>query len=264
MGELDVFTSGTGSGKTTLIKQLQYHYFNSTDMNQALIHLEEPLEHTAKDLVGISMETRLQLTENVDKETYIDKARELFSATDIEGNSRFCLYDSFGSMDAQDLYNKIRFMVNGLDCKIIWLDHLSILVSGLGSEGDERRIIDSIMHELKSLTVELGCYIGLIVHLNNNTQTPFENGGQPTLNNLRGSGGIKQLANSVYSFSRNQQADDELERNTSLFSVLKCRYTGATGPADYMHYNAFTGKLEKGYKPVKTKGESSDKEDYSF
>lgn len=255
LGELDTYTSGTGSGKTTLIKQLQLHYFKTTDMNQALIHLEEPLEHTARDLVGMEMGTRLQFNDEVDKETYIDKARDLFTATDTEGYNRFCLYDSFGSMDAQDLYNKIRFMVNGLNCKVIWLDHLSILVSGLGSEGDERRIIDSIMHELKSLTVELGCYIGLIVHLNNNTQTPFENGGVPTLNNLRGSGGIKQLSNSVYSFSRNQQAEDDTERNTSLFSVLKCRYTGQTGPADYMHYNGSTGRLEKGYKPIK--GESS-------
>ncbi|MAD98988.1 MAG: putative ATP-dependent helicase [Prokaryotic dsDNA virus sp.] len=249
LSELDVYTSGTGSGKTTLLKQLQYHYYKTTNFNQALIHLEEPLEHTAKDLVGISMETRLQLRDDIDKESYMTKAKEIFEAVDDEGNSRFALYDSFGSMESEDLYNKIRFMVKGLDCKIIWLDHLSILVSGMGNDGDERRTIDKIMHELKSLTIELGCYIGLVVHLNNNTMTPFENGGIPTVNNLRGSGGIKQLANSIYAFSRNQQADDETERNTSLFSVLKCRYTGMTGPADYLFYNGFTGKLEKGEKP---------------
>lgn len=253
LGELDVYTSGTGSGKTTLIKQLQHHYYLTTNMNQALIHLEEPLEHTAKDLVGISMETRIQLNDKVDKQEYMTKAREIFSAVDSEGYSRFCLYDSFGSMEEDDLYSKIRFMVNGLNCKIIWLDHLSILVSGLGQEGDERRAIDAIMHKLKSLTIELGCYIGLVVHLNNNTTLPFENGGVPTVNNLRGSGGIKQLSNSIYAFSRNQQAEDDTERNTSLFSVLKCRYTGNTGPADYLLYNGFTGKLGKGHKPEKSK-----------
>lgn len=258
LGELDVFTSGTGSGKTTLIKQLQHHYYNTTEMNQALIHLEEPLEHTAKDLVGITMETRIQLNDNIDKEAYMEKAREIFSAVDSEGHSRFCLYDSFGSMESEDLYNKIRFMVKGLNCKIIWLDHLSILVSGLGDTVDERRTIDKIMHELKSLTIELNCYIGLIVHLNNNTALPFENGGVPTVNNLRGSGGIKQLANSIYAFSRNQQAEDEVIRNTSLLSVLKCRYTGKTGPADYLFYNGFTGKIEKGEKPTKEKPSDND------
>ena len=154
------------------------------------------------------------------------------------------LYDSFGSMDSEDLYNKIRFMVKGLDCKVIWLDHLSILVSGLGQAGDERRAIDSIMHELKSLTIELNCFIGLVVHLNNNTQTPFENGGDITINNLRGSGGIKQLSDAILALSRNQQAESEEERNTTKVSVLKNRYTGETGVSDMVFYNGNTGKFE--------------------
>lgn len=54
LGDLDIFTSGTGSGKTTFIKQLQMHFKQTTDLNQALIHLEEPLKHTVNSLVGIS------------------------------------------------------------------------------------------------------------------------------------------------------------------------------------------------------------------
>lgn len=244
LSELMVFTAGTGSGKTTLLKQLQHHYFKSTGLNQALIHLEEPLKTTARDLVGISMEVRVHLSDTVSKESYIEKAKEIFSAVDDEGQARFCLYDSFGSMDSSDLYNKIRFMVKGLDCKVIWLDHLSILVSDLGQQGDERRAIDSIMHELKSLTVELNCFIGLVVHLNNNTQTPFEEGGAITINNLRGSGGIKQLSDSVVAVSRNQQAETEEERNTVKISVLKNRWSGLTGVSDCIFYDGFTGKFK--------------------
>jgi twinkle protein len=244
MSELMVFTAGTGCGKTTMLKQLQYHYFKETELNQALIHLEEPLKRTAKDLIGISMETRVHLSDSVDKAAYIEKAKEIFNEVDTDGQSRLNLYDSFGSMDSEDLYNKIRFMVKGLDCKVIWLDHLSILVSSLGQIGDERRAIDSIMHELKSLTVELDCFIGLVVHLNNNTQTPFEEGGSITINNLRGSGGIKQLSDSVMALSRNQQAETEAERNTVKVSILKNRYSGETGVSDLVFYNGFTGKFE--------------------
>ena len=245
LGDLLVFTAGTGSGKTTLLKQLQYHYFKNSEFNQALIHLEEPLKTTARDLVGISMNVRVHLTDNVDKECYIETAKELFEATDEEGQSRFCLYDSFGSMDSADLYNKIRFMVKGLDCKVIWLDHLSILVSSLGQEGDERRAIDCIMHELKSLAVELDCFIGLVVHLNNNTQTPFEEGGTITINNLRGSGGIKQLSDAIVAVSRNQQAETEEERNTVKLSILKNRWSGITGVSDYVFYDGFSGKFKE-------------------
>ena len=242
--ELMTITAGTGSGKTTMIKQFQYHLFKDTELNQALIHLEEPLKTTAKDLVGISMETRVHLNDKVDMKEYKKKAEEIFLSVDSEGQSRLNLYDTFGSMDSSDLYNKIRFMVKGLDCKVIWLDHLSILVSDLGQEGDERRAIDLIMHKLKSLTVELDCFIGLVVHLNNNTQTPFEEGGAITINNLRGSGGIKQLSDSVIAISRNQQAENEADRNTVSISILKNRYSGETGISDKVLYNGFTGKFQ--------------------
>lgn len=244
LGELITFTAGTSSGKTTLFKQLQYHILTNTNLNQALIHLEEPLETTAKDLIGISMSTRIQLNEDYSQEDYIERAKEIFNAVDCDGNHRINLYDSFGSMDSEDLFNKIRFMVKGLDCRVIFLDHLSILVSGLGNTGDERRTIDYLMHELKSLTIELGCTIFLVSHLNNNTQTPFEEGGRVTINHLRGSGSIKQLSDGVIAISRNQQAETEEERNTVQVSVLKWRYTGLTGLSDLIFYNGFTGRFQ--------------------
>lgn len=243
LGELITFTAGTSSGKTTLFKQLQHYILNNTDLNQALIHLEELLEHTAKDLIGIAMETRVQINENYDRELYLAKAKEIFNAVDSEGNHRINLYDTFGSMESEDLFNKIRYMVKGLDCKVIFLDHLSILVSGLGNTGDERRTIDYLMHELKSLTIELGCTIFLVSHLNNSTETPFEEGGRITINNLRGSGSIKQLSDGVIAISRNQQAESEVERNTVQLSVLKWRHTGLTGMSDKIFYNGFTGKF---------------------
>lgn len=255
-GELITITAGTSSGKTTLFKQLQYHIFTNTKLNQALIHLEEPLEHTAKDLIGISMETRLQLRDDFDKEVMLSKARELFEAVDDIGNYRLNLYDSFGSMSSEDLFNKIRFMVNGLDCKVIFLDHLSILVSGMDLSGDERRTIDFLMTELKSLAIELDCVIFLVSHLNNNTDKPFEEGGRITINNLRGSAAIKQLSDGVIAISRNQQDEDEVARNTTQVSLLKWRYTGLTGLTDRIFYNGFTGRFQAA--EVKTEEEDGD------
>lgn len=252
IGELDVFTSGTGSGKTTLIKQFELHFKKTTPFNQALIHLEEPLQDSVNSLVGLDLKKRLHMGSPVDKDIIKAKQEELVMEQDNEGFYRFNFYDAFGSVEEEKLYNMIRFMVNGLGCKIIWLDHLSILVSSLSQDSDERRTIDSIMHNLKSLTVELKCYIGLIVHLNNDTKgqgKTFEEGAIPHLNNLRGSGGIKQLANSVIAFSRNQQAEDDLERNSSLITVLKCRYTGDTGKADWVFYDRDTGCLGAGVDP---------------
>lgn len=247
LGELDVYTSGTGMGKSSFIKQIQMHLFENTQLNQGLIHLEEPLEFTGNSLTGISLKTRLHLNSFIEQEVIDKEYERIFLAIDEQEFNRINLLDSFGSVQEEELYNKIRFMVKGLGCQVIWLDHLSILVSSLSQDSDERRAIDNIMHNLKSLTQELGCYIGLVVHLNNNTSgKTFEEGAVPNLNNLRGSGGIKQLSDTVYAISRNQQADTELERNTALITVLKCRYTGHTGSADYIYYNSDTGCFTEG------------------
>lgn len=254
LGELDVFTSGSGMGKTTLIKQFQHHFMQTTDLNQALIHLEEPLEDTAEGLIGIHIGKRLNLPdvrEYVPEEDYWQGFDETFGAVDTDGNSRLNVYDAFGSLDETDLYNKVRYFATGLNCKVIWIDHLSILVSDLGSDSqDERRAIDSIMHNLKMLTQELGVYIGLISHLKKAPQgRSFEEGYVPSSDDLRGSGSIKQLSNNVYAISRNQQEEDDTARNTSLLTVLKCRYTGRTGKADYLYFDEDTGRMVLGQDP---------------
>lgn len=254
LGELDVWTSGSGMGKTTLIKQLQLHLFQTTNFNQAIIHLEEPLEDTAETLVGVLMQKRLnlpQVRDTVPDEEIGLAAEELFNAVDAEGNHRVYLHDAFGSMGSdENLMNRIRYYAHAHNCKVIWIDHLSILVSDMGEDGDERRRIDAIMHNLKALTVELGIYIGLISHLKKaGGNTSFEEGAIPSLDDLRGSGGIKQLSNSVYAISRNQQAETEMERNTAQVHVLKSRYTGDTGPGDFIYFNKLTGTFEPGVDP---------------
>lgn len=254
LGELDTWTSGSGMGKSTVIRELQLHIHQTTPFNQALFMLEEPLEDTGEDMIGMHLQKRLALPEvaaSVTMEERRQAFEELFLATDPEGNHRFQLYDAFGSVEEENLYAKIRYFAQALGCKVFWLDHLSILVSNMGDDGDERRRIDSIMHNLKQLTVELGIYIGLIVHLKKSSGSgpSFEEGGVPSLDDLRGSGGIKQLSNGVFALSRDQQAENESARNTSQVHVLKCRKTGSTGPADFIFYNGLTGRMIAGCDP---------------
>lgn len=254
LGELDVWTSGTGMGKTTVIKALQLHYKDTTPFNQALIHLEEPLEDTGDDLISYRVGQRFRI-ENPDfrkSPEYASAAEELFLDNDSEGNPRLQIYDAFGSLEDESLYDIIRYMATACGVKVFWLDHISILVSSMGEDGDERRRIDSIIHNLKSLTVELNIYIGLISHLRKppGSGKSFEEGAVPTLDDLRGSAGIKQLANGVFAISRNQQHGNFIVKNTSTITVLKCRFTGRTGTADHIRFHDASGRLEKGIDPA--------------
>ena len=162
----------------------------------------------------------------------------------IAGTNRIHLYDHWGSTDADTLFNKIRYLARGLDCKYIFLDHLSIVVSEFAGDGDERRQIDTIMSKLKNLTQELQIWIGLVVHLRKTSAgASFEEGAVPTTDDLRGSGSIKQLSNGVFAIARNQQHPNDYLRNTSSVHSLKCRFTGRTGHAGWLHFHGESGRM---------------------
>ena len=52
--------------------------------------------------------------------------------------------------------SKIRYLIKRVWLKWIFLDHLSIVISGIAGD-DERRLIDNTMIKLRSLVEETGC-----------------------------------------------------------------------------------------------------------
>ena len=49
----------------------------------------------------------------------------------------------------------------------------------------------------------------------------------------------------VIGLERNQQADDEQVRNTTIVRVLKNRFSGLTGPACSLFYDKNTGRMKE-------------------
>lgn len=245
LGELTVITAGSGSGKTTFVKELQNHAYN-LGVTQGIIHLEEKLRKTMMGLVSLNLSRRLNLEEEPHKDAAVRKCWEkMATSVDENGNNHLHILDNFGSMDTEEVYKNIRYLAQVEGAKFIYLDHITMLVSGMSGNIDERRALDNIMTELASLATELNVHIFAISHLNNNTNgKPFEEGNRATVNNLRGSGSLKQLAFNIISLTRNQMAEDDLEKNTIKIDLLKCRETGDTGASDEVIFNVDTGRLE--------------------
>ena len=65
-----------------------------------------------------------------------------------------------------------------------------------------------------------------------------------SLDDIKGSGSIKQISFDIVAFSRNMMADDIGERNRISFAVLKSRFNGETGKAGSASYDTFTGRLK--------------------
>jgi twinkle protein len=236
-GELVTFTAGSGIGKSLTCREIAYHLLQQ-GQTIGYIALEENVRRTALGLMGLHLSKPLHLNrEGVSGEDL----RLAFNET--LGTGRVFFYDHFGSIDSENLLRRIRFLARGFDCDWIILDHLSIVVSGIG-DGDERRLIDNTMTALRSLVEALGIGLILVSHLKRpEGNKGHEEGAQTSLSQLRGSAGIAQLSDLVIGLERNQQ--DEKKANLTLVRVLKNRFSGETGVACYLKYDPETGRLSE-------------------
>jgi twinkle protein len=240
-GELVCFTSGAGMGKSSVIRELMHHIMNNREENIGLLCMEENTRNTAFNIMSVEANARL----------YIREIRDQFSMDQLRGwqkktidSGRFFAFDHFGSISNDEILDRVRYMAKALDCKWVFLDHLSILVSGNEEFGDERKSIDVLMTKLRSLVEETGIALLLVSHLRRPTgDKGHEDGREVSLSHLRGSASIAHLSDSVIALERNQQAEDEHEANTTTLRVLKNRYTGDTGIACYLHYDKETGRM---------------------
>ena len=237
-GELYVFTSGSGMGKSTILRELEYYFGVQRGELCGIVALEESTRKTGLELMSIHLNRRLIL----DPEC-ADESERSRSFSETIGNGRFFLYDHFGSLDSSNLLSKLRYMIVSLGCKRIFLDHISIVVSGMDADedGGERKAIDKLMTNLRSLVEETGATMFVVSHLKRPEKRGHEEGAQVSLSQLRGSGAIAQLSDMVIGLERNQQGDNP---NVLTLRVLKNRFCGDTGISGYLEYDPETGRLK--------------------
>ena len=243
LGELTTITAGTGIGKSTFCRQLATHLLNKGE-RVGYLALEESNRRTALGLMSVDQGKSFHLGSHERHD--LSKA---FDNTIAKWN--LFLYDGFGSVNPDVIYNRVEYLAKGLDCRIIFVDHLSILISGM--DGDERRMIDKTMTRLRTLVESTQVHLFLVSHVRR-TQSDqnHEEGARVNLGQLRGSGAIAQLSDCVIGLERDQQ--DEGAGNNTAVRVLKNRFTGETGPSGTLQYDMNTCRFNE----VKTDGQEFD------
>lgn len=236
--ELTMLTAGSGIGKSTLAREIAYHLHQQHGLTIGNVYLEESTKKTAQGYIAIHNDVALGDL-RADKTIITQEAWDR-SLRDVI-NTRQYFYDHFGSLDSDNLLNKLRYMAVGLQVDFIVLDHISIVVSGQDGSGDERKDIDRLLTKLRSLVEETGVGVIAIVHLRQPEGKPHEEGGRVTLSQLRGSGSLKQLSDNVIALERDQQDAESAHKAT--IRILKNREFGDVGEADTLEYNRQTGRL---------------------
>jgi len=233
---LVTLAAGSGVGKSTLVREMAYH-LHRKGHNVGMMMLEETTKRTMQGLVGLHMGKNIVIDPQAAPKEDIEQAFD-----DLTSKRDVYLYDHFGSTDLDTVKNRIMYMAKALDCKVVFLDHVSILVSGLtGEVRDERRLIDQIMTELRVLVQQTGICLVLVSHLKRpQSEAGHEGGAKVHLSQMRGSHSLVQLSDTCIGLEVDTEEPLAGLRN---LVVLKNRFTGEVGPAGQLQYTKETGRL---------------------
>ena len=239
-GEITLFTSGTGSGKSTIVKEVVLDLLKDKENKVGLISLEESVGDTAEKFIEMALQQRLDHSEG----TMLSQAELRRGFDTVFKDERLVLLDHQGSVGDSTLTDKIEYMCL-MGCKYLILDHITIAVSE-GAEGlSGNEAVDKVMSDLLKIVKKHNIWLCLISHLRKapGGGASFEEGKLASIDDIKGSGSIKQISFDIVAFARNLVADNETERNTIKFRVLKSRFTGLTGSAGSAIYSNKTGRL---------------------
>ncbi|QSI31459.1 toprim domain-containing protein [Variovorax sp. RKNM96] len=240
-GEVYAFGAGTGVGKTDLFTQSIAFDVLNLKVKTGVLYLEQPPVETIRRIAGKAVGKVFHVPGKATREDLQTAAQSL------EDSGSLYLYDHFGSTEWDLIKSRIRYMVVGLGCKHIYLDHLTALVA---SEEDERRSLDAIMAEMAGQAQELGYVMHFISHLARPEGKPHEEGGRVMIRHFRGSNAIGMWSHLMVGLERSQQDDDEAARCITTLRCLKDRNTGqATGKTIRLRYDSETGLLSEAGEP---------------
>lgn len=227
-GQVVLFKAQSGIGKTEMFRMIEHHLLKTTQCNLGIIHIEEDRATTIKGIATYELGVPCALPDTgVTEENII----EAYSKAVGGKEDRVYIYTMFGGDDPDDVLDSIRFLVSSGGVDAVFLDHITMLVTGT-EEGDERRKLDYMSTKLKKMAKELKFTLCMISHVNDDGQT-------------RGSRNIEKIADTIIHLERNKLADNDYDRNTLRLTVEKNRKTGRTGDGGSLFFNDQTYKLEE-------------------
>ena len=238
-GEITLFAAGTGLGKSSFFKEDMFHIMNNTEEKIGVVSLEESTRDILMGIQGLYLNKRVNLPTTIvseeEKETSLDWLEN-------KCGDRLVMLDHQGSSMGDDLMQKIRYLID-IGCGYIYIDHITLATAG--SE-NTNKAIDDFMDSLLSLCKKKNApWFGVVSHLRKTSDgKSFEEGAVPTMDDLKGSGSIKQIAFEVIMFARNMNAKTEVVRNRTDIYVKKARSVGKTGPAGSYTFDSETGRLK--------------------
>lgn len=234
-GELWLIAGGTNIGKSAVTRSLSLD-FARRGIRNAYVALEESCETTLERMLS----EELGFSPAFHADSPDDRARR-DPAMIREALSRFApnlfLLDRHIDESFDSFVTSVKHYVVGEECKVVFLDHFSILADGIDLKSDQRRAIDKCIKELKSLCVHYKFIMFVVCHLSRDKdKVSAEEGGEPQLYQLRGSQSLAQIPDYIVMLQRNPRSEDPIEANMTTCWLKKDRPMGRQGQMTKLHY----------------------------
>lgn len=225
--ELVLFLAQEKVGKTEVLRAIEHHLLKTTDHNMAVIHLEEQEKRSIQGLAGYELKAPVHLPDSGYSNSDILSAYKKLTKRD--GRCHF--YTHFGSDDPDLILDTIRYLVTVRHCKFLFLDHITMLVTGFEGD-DERKKLDYMSTRLAMMTRNLDFTLFLVSHVNDDGKA-------------RGSRNIAKVADHILFLERDTEAASIDERNRTTLTVRGNRFAGVTGPGGYLYFDPKTFTLKE-------------------
>lgn len=245
LGRIVNLGSASGTGKSTIVDEMVYYWLFNSPHRIGIISLESDAGQYWIKLMSRHIERKIDLIETVDEKLdlmsqdwYLEKEHNL--AYDDFGNTRFHLMeDRDGGLDS--LKQCIESLIISCDCKVIILDPLQDILDGLSNEDQA-----VFLRWMKGMIKTYGVTFVNVNHVRKSGGGQKANSAGADLHeeDFSGSSTIFKSGACNLISTRNKEAEDELERNTTVMKMSKCRWTGHTSPfAGKYYYDNKTHKL---------------------
>jgi twinkle protein len=221
-GESILITAQEKVGKTEFMHFLLHNLLKETDDAVGALFIEETKQRTLQALAGIEIGRPVHLPDSgVTEDKIIEAVDKVIGRDD-----RLFLYSHFGSNDPEIIIDTIRFLASGCSCKYVLLDHIGMVVSGLGGD-NERQALDYLSTRLEMLVKELDFALIFVSHVNDFGQT-------------RGSRYLGKICDLRIDLTRDTANADPLVRHTLNVTIPYGRFCSSSGPVGSYIFDPWT------------------------
>lgn len=220
-GGLTVFTAPEGSGKTELMRMLEYNLVeNHPDIPFAYCHMEET---NMRSILGLAS---YKLAKNVTRRALIEDMDEVKKAIgEITANENIHQFSIGVDEDPLIILDRIKYYTNVCGCKYIFFEPIQDLAHQRSDPGESaEQFLSKLSVQLSRIASETGVGIITIAHQNDQGE-------------IRDCRLIGKQASVRVDLERDMLSADEDTRNTTTLTIKKNRPVGYTGYAGQLKFD---------------------------